>query len=127
MPKQSIMGQKKKSPKIPLSLFCVAHLLPNKRFVLKCALYTLQRFHWRNVFLCEKLLRSDSFLVRDGGSCPLLLSVLEPHLAWTWPGPRNAASFCEFIHVSVQLCLESTVSLMSSSPLVLTLFSSSLT
>ena len=64
----------------------------------------------------------DSFCVRNGGMCPLLLSALEPYLMKTHAGPVHAAvvSVSSFVHGYVDL--EGHVFMVISLPLDLTLF-----
>lgn len=52
-------------------------------------------------FLCKKLLNEDNFWVRDVGLCPLLLSMLGPHLAQTCTGVYAATvSVSTYVHYS---------------------------
>lgn len=46
----------------------------------------------KTIFLCKSVSVAESFLVRSRRPCPIPLSVLEPHLAWTCTGLVQAAT-----------------------------------
>lgn len=110
------MFKKKKSPgsitqheplKIPLSSFCVCHLLLGIGSAPKsgCTSETSQK----NISL-------SSFWIKDWDMCSLPLSVLGPLLVQTL---ACCHSLYEFLYASVLLCLEGLVSFVSSIPLSL--------
>lgn len=86
-----------------MSLFCNGHLLLG----IKCGLYVHCDAIGKQIFLCKKTSIADSFFVKDGSSCslsplsagaPSSLNLCKPYVCYH--------SFCEFICVSVPLCLE---------------------
>lgn len=68
-------------------------------------------------FLCEQWPIGDSFLLRDGSSCPFptLNNGTLPSTNLCWPC-SYCHNQCGFVFVSVLLCLKDTASLMSSNP-----------
>lgn len=65
-------------------------------------------------------------MVKNERLCPLPHLVLGPHLDWTWAVPVHDTTVCVFMCVSGLLCVEDSVSLVSSSSLALAIFLSPL-
>lgn len=100
--------------KTPVSLFCVSYLLLVMELTLKSCLF----IHWDTfgenlVFICKWLWIWDKFWVRDG-TC-----VHRAGVSYGTDPCKPCAccpSLCEFICISVLLCLEGLALLVSSFP-----------
>lgn len=86
-------------PAIPSSLFCIGHLLMGMRCSLKSGLHPWWDSLGGNCFfICQWLLIGD----RDGGLCPLLLSVLGLCLVQTPAEPVRTATVSK-VHLYIDL------------------------
>lgn len=105
MPNEELWA--KSSPEIPLSWFCVGHLLLGKDLSLKYSSHCSETPMEKTDFLCAWLLSivKMSIHLRDGSPCLLPLLVLRLHLTWHVP----AATVYGMSHVCGSCCVWKTL------------------
>jgi hypothetical protein len=104
MSKERKHKETKHHNKIPLSSFCISHLMLDIGALLKCGLYTQWESTRGNFFFVSCCWLEVASMLGMGACLCFPISAQGQHLSWTYAGPTNTAMVSVVLYLD-QSCL----------------------